>query len=182
MADAPNIVYTSSEGFLIDLTNSVRKHRMQQFDHRYRSADVLLIDDIQLLMLTTRSQLEFFHTFDDLFERRKQIVLSGDSAPRDIPGLLEGLRLRLERGLMVEIKPPDVATKMAILEAKAAAEGITLTEDVRSWIATMSGDVRALKAALLKLLAYSSLTGEPIDLEMAQQLIWWPPRRPFSFL
>jgi hypothetical protein len=80
------------------------------------------------------------------------------------------------------IKPPHVATKMAILEAKADVEGITLTEDVRSWIATMSGDVRALKAALLKLLAYSSLTGEPIDLEMAQQLIWWPPRRPFRFL
>jgi len=152
--------------------SGIRLERMPQLRQRYRSADVLLIDDIQLLGNKERTQEEFFHTFNELHDNQKQIVISSDSPPKDIPGLLERLRSRFEWGLMADIQPPDLETKMAILDKKAELEGIHLPEDVRTFIATKTkSNVRELEGALVKLMAYSSLTGAQINLIMAQQVL-----------
>ena len=166
------IVYTSSERFTNEVVSGIRLERMPQLRQRYRSADVLLIDDIQLLGNKERTQEEFFHTFNELHDNQKQIVISSDSPPKDIPGLLERLRSRFEWGLMADIQPPDLETKMAILDKKAELEGIHLPEDVRTFIATKTkSNVRELEGALVKLMAYSSLTGAQINLVMAQQVL-----------
>src|SRR5208283_1772367 len=142
------------------------------FHRHYRSADVLLIDDIQILSGRERTQEEFFHTFNELYEHQKQIVISSDSAPKSTPGLVERLRSRFEWGLIVDIQPPDLETKMAILDKKSESEGIVLPEDVRVYIATKTkSNVRELEGALVKLIAYSSVTGTPITLPMAQQIL-----------
>ncbi len=166
------IIYTSSERFTNEVVSGIRLERMPQLRQRYRSADVLLIDDIQLLGNKERTQEEFFHTFNELHDNQKQIVISSDSPPKDIPGLLERLRSRFEWGLMADIQPPDLETKMAILDKKAELEGIHLPEDVRTFIATKTkSNVRELEGALVKLMAYSSLTGAQINLIMAQQVL-----------
>ena len=166
------IIYTSSERFMNEMIACIRNDRMTQFHQRYRAADVLLIDDIQLLGNKERTQEEFFHTFNELHDHQKQIVISSDSPPKDIPGLLERLRSRFEWGLMADIQPPDLETKMAILDKKAEAEGIKLPDDVRSFMASKTkSNVRELEGALVKLIAYSSLTGTPINLQMAQQVL-----------
>ena len=166
------IIYTSSERFMNEMISCIRTERMQQFHQRYRAADVLLIDDIQLLGNKERTQEEFFHTFNELHEHQKQIVISSDSPPKDIPGLLERLRSRFEWGLQADIQPPDLETKMAILDKKAEAEGIKLPDDVRSFIASKTKtNVRELEGALIKLIAYSSLTGTPITYPMCQQVL-----------
>jgi chromosomal replication initiator protein len=166
------IVYTSSERFMNEMITSIKLQKMPQFHQHYRSADVLLIDDIQALGKREATQDEFFYTFNELFEGQKQIVISSDSPPKEIPGLLERLRSRFEWGLLVDIQPPDLETKMAILDKKAEAEGIRLPEDVRIFIATKTkSNVRELEGALIKLIAYASITGEPITLPMAQQAL-----------
>ena len=166
------ILYTSSERFTNEVVSGIRMERMPQLRQRYRSADVLLIDDIQLLGNKERTQEEFFHTFNELHDSQKQIVISSDSPPKDIPGLLERLRSRFEWGLMADIQPPDLETKMAILDKKAEVEGLRLPEDVRTFIATKTkSNVRELEGALVKLVAYSSLTSTPINLPMAQQVL-----------
>jgi chromosomal replication initiator protein len=166
------IVYTSSERFMNEMITCIRNDRMPQFHQRYRSADVLLIDDIQLLGTKERTQEEFFHTFNELHDHQRQIVISSDSPPKEIPGLVDRLRSRFEWGLLADIQPPDLETKMAILDKKAEAEGVALPEDVRSFIATKTkGNVRELEGALVKLIAYSSLTGLPINQAMAQQAL-----------
>ena len=166
------ILYTSSERFTNEVVSGIRMERMPQLRQRYRSADVLLIDDIQLLGNKERTQEEFFHTFNELHDNQKQIVISSDSPPKDIPGLLERLRSRFEWGLMADIQPPDLETKMAILDKKAEVEGFRLPEDVRTFIATKTkSNVRELEGALVKLVAYSSLTGAAINLPMAQQVL-----------
>ncbi len=166
------IIYTSSERFTNEVVSGIRMERMPQLRQRYRSADVLLIDDIQLLGNKERTQEEFFHTFNELHDNQKQIVISSDSPPKDIPGLLERLRSRFEWGLMADIQPPDLETKMAILDKKAELEGLRLPEDVRTFIATKTkSNVRELEGALVKLVAYSSLTGASINLPMAQQVL-----------
>jgi len=166
------IVYTSSERFMNEMIACIRTDRMPQFHQRYRAADVLLVDDIQLLGNKERTQEEFFHTFNELHDHQKQIVLSSDSPPKDIPGLLERLRSRFEWGLIADIQPPDLETKMAILDKKAEAEGIKLPDEVRSFMASKTkSNVRELEGALVKLTAYSSLTGTPINLQMAQQVL-----------
>ncbi|MBZ5591109.1 MAG: chromosomal replication initiator protein DnaA [Acidobacteriia bacterium] len=166
------ILYTSSERFTNEVVSGIRMERMPQLRQRYRSADVLLIDDIQLLGNKERTQEEFFHTFNELHDNQKQIVISSDSPPKDIPGLLERLRSRFEWGLMADIQPPDLETKMAILDKKAEIEGLRLPEDVRTFIATKTkSNVRELEGALVKLIAYSSLTSAPINLPMAQQVL-----------
>jgi len=166
------IVYTSSERFMNEMIACIRLQRMPHFHRHYRSADVLLVDDIQLLAGKEATQEEFFHTFNELYEHQKQIVISSDSQPKEIPGLVERLRSRFEWGLMVDIQPPDLETKMAILDKKADEQGIRLPEDVRIFIATKTrSNVRELEGALVKLMAYSSVTGTGISLPMAQQAL-----------
>jgi chromosomal replication initiator protein len=166
------IVYTSSERFMNEMITCIKSDRMQMFHRHYRSADVLLVDDIQILGGKERTQEEFFHTFNELFDHQKQIVISSDSAPKSTPGLVERLRSRFEWGLMVDIQPPDLETKMAILDKKAESEGVDLPEDVRVFIATKTkNNVRELEGALIKLLAYSSVTGTPINLPLAHQVL-----------
>ena len=169
---AMRIIYTSSERFMNEMISCIRTERMQQFHQRYREADVLLVDDIQILGNKERTQEEFFHTFNELHDHQKQIVISSDSPPKDIPGLLERLRSRFEWGLLADIQPPDLETKMAILDKKAEAEGVKLPDDVRSFMASKTkSNVRELEGALVKLIAYSSLTGTPINLQMSQQVL-----------
>ncbi len=166
------IVYTSSERFMNEMISSIRLQRMPHFHQHYRSADVLLIDDIHVLGRKEATQDEFFYTFNELHEHQKQIVISSDSSPKEIPGLLERLRSRFEWGLMVDIQPPDIETKMAILDKKAEAEGLRLPEDVRVFLATRTkSNMRELEGALIKLIAYSSVTGTSINLSMAQQIL-----------
>lgn len=166
------IVYTSSERFMNEMIACIKTERMSEFHQNYRTADVLLVDDIQILGGKERTQEEFFHTFNELYDHQKQIVLSSDSSPKNIPGLVERLRSRFEWGLMVDVQPPDLETKMAILDKKAEAEGIRLPEDVRIFIATKTkSNVRELEGALVKLIAYSSMTGTPVTLAMAQQML-----------
>ena len=166
------IIYTSSERFMNEMIACIRTDRMEQFHQRYREADVLLVDDIQLLGNKDRTQEEFFHTFNELHDHQKQIVISSDSPPKEIPGLLERLRSRFEWGLLADIQPPDLETKMAILDKKAEAEGIKLPDDVRTFMASRTKtNVRELEGALVKLIAYASLTGTAIHLQMAQQVL-----------
>ncbi|HTT63937.1 MAG TPA: chromosomal replication initiator protein DnaA [Bryobacteraceae bacterium] len=178
---AMRIIYTSSERFMNDMITCIRLDRMPQFHDRYRSADVLLVDDIQLIGNKDRTQEEFFHTFNELHDHQKQIVISSDAPPKEIPGLIDRLRSRFEWGLMADIQPPDLETKMAILDKKAEAEGVALPEDVRTFMATKTkSNVRELEGALVKLIAYSSLTGAPVNLIMAQQVLRhlvYPPDR-----
>ena len=166
------IVYTSSERFMNEMVNCIKLERMPQFHAHYRSADVLLIDDVHVLAGKERTQEEFFHTFNELYDHQKQIVISSDSSPKNTPGLVERLRSRFEWGLMVDVQPPDLETKMAILDKKAEADGVKLPEDVRVFIATKTkSNVRELEGALVKLLAYSEVTGSPITMGMAQQIL-----------
>ncbi len=166
------IVYTSSERFMNEMIHCISSQRMSQFHQHYRSADVLLVDDIQILGGKERTQEEFFHTFNELYEHQRQIVISSDSSPKEIPGLVERLRSRFEWGLMVDVQAPDLETKMAILDKKAEAEGIRLADDVRIFIATKTkSNVRELEGALVKLIAYSSVTETPINLAMAQHCL-----------
>jgi chromosomal replication initiator protein len=166
------IVYTTSEKFINQMIQCIRLEKMPYFHQFYRSADVLLIDDIQIIGGKERTQEEFFHTFNELFDNQKQIVISSDSPPKDVSGLVERLRSRFEWGLIVDVQPPDLETKMAILDHKAANEGMHLPEDVRIFLATRTkSNIRELEGALVKLTAYSSVTGTPITLEMAKQLL-----------
>ncbi len=167
-----NVVYTSSERFMNEMITSIKLDRMSHFHRHYRSADVLLIDDIHIIAGKERTQEEFFHTFNDLYEHQKQIVVSSDSAPNQLPGLVERLRSRFEWGLLVDVQPPDLETKMAILEKKAESEGIKLPQDVRIFIATKTkSNVRELEGALTRLVAVSSVTRQPISLAMAHQTL-----------
>ncbi|HTS24721.1 MAG TPA: chromosomal replication initiator protein DnaA [Bryobacteraceae bacterium] len=169
---AMRVIYTSSERFMNEMIACIRTDRMQQFHQRYREADVLLIDDIQILGTKERTQEEFFHTFNELHDHQKQIVISSDSPPKEIPGLVERLRSRFGWGLLADLQPPDLETKMAILDKKSQAEGVTLPDDVRTFMASKTkSNVRELEGALVKLIAYSSLTGTPIHLQMAQQVL-----------
>jgi chromosomal replication initiator protein len=166
------IAYTSGERFMNDMVSCLRSNRMPLFHRHYRSADVLLLDDVHILGGKERTQEEFFHTFNELYEHQKQIVISSDSTPKDIPGLVERLRSRFEWGLMVDVQPPDLETKMAILDKKAELEGVTLPEDVRIYIATKTkSNVRELEGALIKLTAFASVTRTEITLSMAQQVL-----------
>ena len=156
------VVYTSSERFMNEMILCLRTNRMPSFQRHYRSADVLLVDDVQILAGKERMQEEFFHTFNELYDHQKQIVISSDSAPKSTSGLVERLRSRFEWGLMVDVQPPDLETKMAILDKKAELEGVALPEEVRIYIATKTkSNVRELEGALIKLIAYSSITGSP---------------------
>ena len=166
------VVYTTSERFTNEVVTGIRTDRMAQMRQRYRSADVLLIDDVQMLGNKERTQEEFFHTFNELHENQKQIVISSDAPPKEIPGLVDRVRSRFEWGLIADIQPPDLETKMAILDKKAEEMGVVLPEEVSTYIATRAkSSVRELEGALIRLVAVNSLTGVPITLAMAQQAL-----------
>lgn len=166
------IIYTTSERFTNEVVTGIKHERMPQLRARYRTADVLLIDDIQSLGTKERTQEEFFHTFNELHDAQKQIVISSDCPPKEIAGLVERLRSRFEWGLMADIQPPDLETKMAILEKKAEAVGVVLPPEVCTYIAQKTkSNVRELEGALVKLTAYSSLTETAITVAMAQQVL-----------
>ena len=166
------LLYISSETFMTELINSIRYETTLDFKERYRGVDVLLIDDIQFLAGKERTQEEFFHTFNALYESQKQIVITSDCPPRDIPTLEERLRSRFEWGLIADIQPPDLETKVAILRKKAEAENVCLPEDVALFIASRArSNIRELEGSLIRLVAFSSLSGRTIDLDMARETL-----------
>jgi chromosomal replication initiator protein len=166
------LAYVSSEAFTNDVINSLRYDRMVSFRDKYRNVDVLLMDDIQFIAGKERTQEEFFHTFNTLYEAQKQVVISSDQPPKDIPGLEERLRSRFAWGLTADLQPPDTETKRAILAKKSEDQGVKLPEPVGEFIATrIKTSVRDLEGALTRLIAYSSLTGAEISLPMAQQVL-----------
>ncbi len=164
--------YMPSERFMNELINSLRYDKTQRFREKYRNIDVLLMDDIEFLAGKERTQEEFFHTFNALYDSQKQIVISSDSPPRQIPTLEERLHSRFEWGLIADIQPPDLETKIAILRKKADLEGVTLPDDVTFFIAhNIRSNIRELEGSLIRLVAYSSLTGERISLELAERVL-----------
>ncbi|MDZ4799657.1 MAG: chromosomal replication initiator protein DnaA [Bryobacteraceae bacterium] len=166
------IVYTTSERFINLMIQCIKSDTMSRFHQYFRSADVLLVDDIQFLSGKERTQDEFFYTFNELYDHQKQIVISSDSQPKQIGNLVERLRSRFEWGLMVDVQPPDLETKMAILDKKAEAEGIELPEEVRVFIARHTkSNLRELEGALIKLIAYASVSRAPITMGMAEQVL-----------
>ncbi len=166
------IAYVTTEQFTNEVINSIRYDKMIDLRKRYRNIDMLLIDDIQFLAGKERTQEEFFHTFNALYEARKQIVLSSDRFPKDMPDIEERLRSRFEWGLIADLQPPDVETRIAILRKKSEDEGIVLPEDVIHFLAaTMKNNIRELEGSLIRLGAYSSLTGQAITLEMAKHVL-----------
>jgi len=166
------VCYYSSEKFMNELINCLRYAKMDEFRKKFRSMDVLLIDDVQFIAGKERTQEEFFHTFNALYESHKQIVVTSDKFPKDIPGLEERLRSRFEWGLIADIQPPDIETKQAILKMKADQNGIMLPEDVALFLANaVSSNVRELEGYLIRIGAYASLTSTPINLNMAKEIL-----------
>jgi chromosomal replication initiator protein len=166
------LTYISSERFMNEMINAVRYDRILDFRERYRSVDVLLVDDIQFVSGKEGTQTEFFHTFNALYDAQKQIVLSSDRPPHEIPALEERLRSRFEWGLIADIQPPDLETKVAILKRRAEAEAIPLPDAVAIYIAgRIKSNVRELEGSLTRLIAYASLTGRELSLDLAQEIL-----------
>jgi chromosomal replication initiator protein len=166
------LCYISSEKFMNDLINAIRYDKTQSFREKYRSVDVLLIDDVQFMAGKERTQEEFFHTFNALYDQQKQIVISSDCPPREIPTLEERLHSRFEWGLIADIEPPDLETKVAILKRKADLMNVSIPDDVAMFIAgRVKSNVRELEGSLVRLIAISSLRGEPISKTLAQDAI-----------
>jgi chromosomal replication initiator protein len=169
----PNLVirYLSTEQFMNDFVFSLQRRRIPDFHHRYRAADLLLIDDIQFLEGKERTQEEFFHTFNALHPK-SQIVVTSDRAPKKIPTLEERLRTRFEWGLLTDIQPPDLETRLAILQKKAHTDNLASTPEVLSFIASrIQTNIRELEGALIRVAAYASLTRTPVSLELAQNVL-----------
>jgi len=166
------LCYISSERFMNDLINAIRYDKTQSFREKYRSVDVLLIDDVQFMAGKERTQEEFFHTFNALYDQQKQIVISSDCPPREIPTLEERLHSRFEWGLIADIEPPDLETKIAIVKRKGDQMGVTIPDDVAMFIAgRVKSNIRELEGSLVRLIAIASLRGEPISKSLAQDAI-----------
>jgi chromosomal replication initiator protein len=166
------LTYISTERFMNEMINAVKNDRVIDFRERYRSVDVLLVDDIQFLAGKEGTQNEFFHTFNALYDTQKQIVLSSDCPPNEIPSLEERLRSRFEWGLIADIQSPDLETKVAILKKKADAESVPLPDNVAIYIAEkIKSNIRELEGSLIRLIAYASLTGREVSIGLAQEVL-----------
>ncbi|QIR31338.1 Chromosomal replication initiator protein DnaA [Bacillus velezensis] len=166
------VVYLSSEKFTNEFINSIRDNKAVDFRNRYRNVDVLLIDDIQFLAGKEQTQEEFFHTFNTLHEESKQIVISSDRPPKEIPTLEDRLRSRFEWGLITDITPPDLETRIAILRKKAKAEGLDIPNEVMLYIANqIDSNIRELEGALIRVVAYSSLINKDINADLAAEAL-----------
>lgn len=170
-----SIYYTTSEAFTNEMIESIRSNKMPEFRSKFRKVDLLLVDDIHFLSRKEGTQEEFFHTFNALFDNRKQIVLTSDRPPKDIPDLEKRLVTRFESGLLADLKNPDFETRVAILRKKAEPENITLSDEVINFIAdNITSSVRALEGSLIRILAYASynkLNPEDIDAEIAHTIL-----------
>jgi chromosomal replication initiator protein len=166
------VAYVSTERFTNELINAIRYDRTAEFRGRYRTNDLLLIDDIQFISGKERTQEEFFHTFNDLYDSRKQIVVSSDCSPKDIPDIDERLRSRFEWGLIADIQPPDFETRVAILKKKASVDRVRLADDVAYLIASrVKSNIRELEGSLTRMIAFCSLTGREMGTDLAQEVL-----------
>ena len=166
------VFYLSAETFIYDLIDSIRYEKMSEFHNRYRSMDVLLLDDVQFMAGKERTQEEFFHTFNALYQSQKQMVVTSDKVPKDIPELEERLRSRFEWGLIADIQPPDMETRVAILNKKAGLESVDLPGDVSLFLAShIHSNVRVLEGSLTKLRAFSELSGQEITIDMCKNVL-----------
>ncbi|MFQ6092089.1 MAG: chromosomal replication initiator protein DnaA [bacterium] len=166
------LIYVSSERFTIEFINSIQNNKTSEFSQYYRNVDVLLVDDIHFFINKERTQEEFFHTFNTLHQEGKQIVLTSDRPPRELKGLEERLISRVQWGLVTDIQQPDLETRIAILQKKAEEDGLTISNDVISFIASkIVTNIRELEGSLIRLLAFSSITGSEITIDLAREVL-----------
>ena len=172
IAMGKKVIYTTFEQFMNKFTSHLRSQTMDRFRDHFRECDVLLIDDIQFLSRKEQTQEEFFHTFNELHQAKKQIVITSDRQPNKIAGLVDRLRSRFEWGLMADIQPPGLETKIAIIQKKCEIDGIDLNQDIINFIATNMGDnIREIEGAIIKLNAYAGLMNQELTLDFAQNVI-----------
>ncbi len=166
------ILYVSAEQFTNEVVSAIRHEKMGEFKEKYRNVDLLLLDDIHFIANKTQTQEEFFHTFNALYEKQKQIVISSDRPPKEIHAVTDRLRSRFSMGLIADIQPPELETKVAILLRKAAMERINFPEDVAYYLASkVKSNIRELEGCLIRLCAHASLTGMPMNKEMAKNIL-----------